>query len=271
MTSGKQARLKRKAQAAPPPVRSKGAPRPHRKASPKVLAAAAVLLALIAAGVAIAFAVSSGSSSSSAAVPTRGSLVNALPDAAVAERLLKGIPQSGNVLGSPNAPVTMIEYIDLQCSACRAFETEIMPSIIPKYVRTGKVRIEARPIVAIGPDSVRGVRGSLAAAQQNRLFNFAQILYYNQGPENGGWLTDGEVQDAAASIPGLDVRAFLQAKDSSPVNTQAKRFEQQANADAVTGTPTLLVGKTGGKLRDVAPGVVPDVATLSAALDKALR
>jgi protein-disulfide isomerase len=271
VTSGKQARLKRKAQAAPPPVRSKGAPRPRRKASPKVLAAAAVLVALVAAGVAIAVVVSNGSSSSSGTTPTRGSLVNALPDAAVAERLLKGIPQSGNVLGSPNAPVTMIEYIDLQCSACRAFETEIMPSIIPKYVRTGKVRVEARPIVAIGPDSARGVTGALAAGRQNRLFNFAQILYYNQGPENGGWLTEGEVQDAAASIPGLDVPAFLQSKDSSAVNAQAKRFEDEANADGVTGTPTLLVGKTGGKLRDVAPGVVPDVPTLSAALDKALR
>jgi protein-disulfide isomerase len=271
MTSGKQARLKRKAQAAPPPVRSRGAPR--RKASPKVLAAAAVVLALIAASAAIAFAVSSGSSSStsSGTVPTRGSLVNALPDAAVAERLLKGIPQQGNVLGSPKAPVTMVEYIDLQCSACRTFETEIMPSIIPRYVRTGKVRVDARPIVVIGPDSERGVRGSLAAARQNRLFNFAQLLYYNQGPENGGWLSDQTVQDAAASIPGLDVPALLQARDSAAVRAQAKRYANEANADGVSGTPTLYVGKTGGKLHEVTPGVVPSVAQLSAALDAAQR
>jgi protein-disulfide isomerase len=269
MTSGKQARLKRKAQAPPPPVRSKGAPR--RKASPKVLAAAAVVLALIAAGIAIAFSVGGGSSSSSGTIPARGSLVNALPNAALAERLLKGIPQHGTVLGSPKAPVTMIEYIDLQCSACRAFETQIMPSIVPKYLRTGKVRVEARPIVAIGPDSVLGVRGALAAARQDRLFNFAQILYYNQGPENGGWLTDQEVEDAAASIPGLDVHAFLKAVGSSAVRAEQKRFNDEANADAVSGTPTLLVGKTGGKLNDVSPGVVPDVPTLSAALDKALR
>jgi protein-disulfide isomerase len=270
MTSGKQARLKRRTPAAPPPVRSKGAPR--RKASPKVLAGAAVVIALVAAGVAVAaFAFGGGSSSSSGTTPTRGSLVNALPDAAVAERLFNGIPQSGNTVGKPNAPVTMIEYIDLQCSACRAFETEIMPSIVPKYVRSGKVRIEARPIVVIGPDSERGVRGTLAAGQQNRLFNFAQILYYNQGPENGGWLTDQTLQDAAASIPGLDVPAFLHALDSSPVRAQENRFNEQANADNVSGTPTVLVGKTGGKLEEVTPGVVPSVAQLSAALDHALR
>jgi hypothetical protein len=112
MTSGKQARLKRKAPTAPPPVRSKGAPR--RKASPKVLAGAAVVLALVAAGVAVAsLAFGGGSSSSAGTTPTRGSLENALPDAAVAERLFKGIPQSRNVLGKPTAQVTMIEYIDL--------------------------------------------------------------------------------------------------------------------------------------------------------------
>jgi protein-disulfide isomerase len=270
MTSGKQARLKRKAQASPPPVRSKGARRVRRQASPKVLAAAAIVLALIAAAVAIAFAVGSGSSSSSSTIPTRGSLVNALPDSAAAERLFKGIPQHGNLLGSPNAPVTMIEYIDLQCSACRVFETEIMPRIVPKYVRAGKVRLEARPIVAIGPDSQRGVLATLAAARQNRLFNFAQILYYNQGPENGGWLDDGMVEDAAASIPGLDVRALLKDRDSGAVRAQATRFADEANADGVSGTPTLYVGKSGGKRTQVTPGVVPSVAQLSAALDRAL-
>ena len=269
MTSGKQARLKRKAQAAPPPVRSKGAPR--RRASPKVLAAAAGVLALIAAGAAVAFALSGGSSSSSGTVPTRGTLANALPDAAVAERMFRGIPQHGNVLGAPKAPVTMIEYIDLQCSACRAFETEIMPGVIPPYVRTGKVRVEARPIVVIGPDSERGVRGALAAGRQDRLFNLAQIIYYNQGPENGGWLTDEILQEAAASIPGLDVPAFRHALGSAAVRAQARRYAQQATADAVAGTPTLYVGKTGGKLHEVSPGVVPSVGVLSAALDRALR
>jgi protein-disulfide isomerase len=269
VTSGKQARRKRKAQVAPPPVRSKGAPR--RQASPKVLAGAAVAIALIAAAIALAFVLTGGSSSSSRPVPARGSLVNALPGADGVARLFKGTPQQGNLLGSPKAPVTMIEYIDLQCSSCRLFETQIMPSVIPKYIRAGKVKVVARPILIIGPDSQRGVRGALAAARQNRLFDFAQLLYLNQGPENGGWLTDAMVQDAAASIPGLRVPAFLKARNSPPVLAQAKRFAAEANADGIAGTPTLYVGKTGGKLRDVSPGVVPSVAMLEAAFDRALR
>jgi protein-disulfide isomerase len=266
--SGKQARRRRQQATAPPPVARKGE---RRRASPKVLAGAAVIgLAAVGAAVGIALAFGGSSSPSSGTVPTVGTLANALPGAADVQRQLAGIPQHGTILGSPKAPVTMIEYIDLQCSACRTFETETMPSIIQRYIRTGKVRVEARPIVAIGPDSERGVLGSLAAARQDRLFNFTQILYFNQGPENGGWLNDSMVERAAASIPGLDVSAIVQARDSAATRAQAKRFSDEATADKVSGTPTLYVGKTGGKLHEVFPGVVPDVTALSAELDRAL-
>jgi protein-disulfide isomerase len=259
MTSGKQARRQRQAQAVRPPVRSTGG----RQASRKVLLAAAAALVGIVAAIALAF-VFTGGSSSPATTTTK------LPDAGVVTRLFKGIPQSGDVLGSPKAPVTMIEYIDLQCSACRTFETEIMPSVIPKYVRTGKVKVEARPIVAIGPDSERGSRAMEAAGLQNLAFNFAQLLYFNQGAENGGWLNDAMVNAAASSIPGLNVSALLKARDSARVLTQLKGIDAQATADKVGGTPTIYVGKTGGAMREVTPGLVPTVAQLSAALDSAL-
>jgi len=259
MTSGKQARKKRQVQA--PPVRSTGGP---RKASPKVLGAAVGAIALVAAAIALVVAMTGGSSSP---VTT----TTKLPDAGVVTQLFKGIPQSGNVLGSTKAPVTMIEYIDLQCSACRTFETEIMPSVIPKYVRTGKVKVVARPIVAIGPDSERGRRAMEAAGLQNRAFNFAQLLYFNQGAENGSWLNDAMVQAAASSIPGLDVPALVKAQDSATVLAQLKRIDAQATADKVGGTPTIYVGKTGGAMHEITPGLVPTVAQLSAALDSALR
>ena len=84
-----------------------------------------------------------------------------------------------------------------------------MPELIRRYVRTGKVKVEARPIAFIGPDSQRGRAAALAAAKQNRLFNFSQLLYFNQGTENTGWLNDAMIKAAAASIPGLDVPRLL--------------------------------------------------------------
>jgi protein-disulfide isomerase len=164
----------------------------------------------------------------------------------------------------------MVEYIDLQCPVCRQFETEVMPTIIDRYVRTGKLRVEARPIAFIGPDSERGRKAAIAIAKQNHLFDFTQLLYFNQGPENGGWLDDTMVASAATSIPRVDVQAVLDASSSSAVADEAKAFDRQAQADAVVGTPTLLVGKTGGKLTSLG-ATSPTVDQLSAAIESALK
>ena len=255
MTSGKKARKQRRTPA-PPPVRSTGG----RRASPKVLAAGAVAIAVAAVAAALAFALTGGSSSSSTTTSST------LPDAGSAVSMFRGIPQQGNVLGKPNAPVTMVEYIDLQCPICRAFETDVMPTIVPRFIKTGKVRLIARPIAFIGPDSVRGRLAALAAARQNRFFDFTQLVYFNQGGENTGWLDDDFVRAAYTSIPGFDVAAAEKARTETAIAEQGDRFEAQATADNVTGTPTVLVGKTGGKLTEVAS---PDVANLSAAIQRA--
>jgi len=259
MTSGKQARTKRQAQR--PPVSSKAG----RNASPKVLLAAAVGIAGIAAAIALAVAFTGGSSSPSLTT------VSTLPDAGSVIQLFKGIPQQGNVLGKASAPVTMVEYIDLQCPVCRAFETETMPTIIDRYVRTGKVKVEARTIAFIGADSDRGRRAAIAASRQNRLFDFEQLLYANQGAENTGWLDDSMVTAAAKSIPGLDVQTLLNTRNSASVVDTAKRYDAEAKADGVGGTPALYIGKSGGKLAAFSPDNAPDAATLSAELDQALR
>jgi protein-disulfide isomerase len=258
MTSGKKARKQRRTPA-PPPVRST----PARRASPKVLAAGGAAIALAAVAAALAFALTGGSSSGTPTTPS-----GTLPDAGSAVQLFKGIPQHGTVLGKANAPVTMVEYIDLQCPICRAFETEVMPTIIPRYVKAGEVRVIARPIAFIGPDSVRGRAAALAAARQDFFFDFTQLLYYNQGSENSGWLDDNLIRSAFASIPGLKVGAAEQARTESAISQEAHRFDSQADADKVQGTPTVLVGKTGGKLSEV---VSPDVANLSAAIRQALK
>ena len=259
MTSGKTARRQRQ-QVARPPVRSTQG----RKASPWVVGGVIAAIVVIGAVIAIVVAVSGGSSSSKSTTGT------ALPDAAAANAQVAGIPQNGNVLGKATAPATLVEYIDLQCPVCRELETSVMPTIVKSYVRTGKLKVEARPVSIIGPDSERGRRATIAAFAQNRGFNFAQVLYFNQGPENGGWLDNQMVVDAAASVPGLDAQQLQSAMNSKAVANQTVRFDRQAQADALSGTPTLLVGKTGGQLKNLGAGL-PTVAQLSNEIDQALK
>jgi protein-disulfide isomerase len=266
MTSGKATKRKRRQpQVPPPPVK---APGQRRQASPKVLIGAGAAVGLIVVAIVLGFVLTGGDSSSSS-TPQRGSLVNALPSATDVDDSLKGIPQKGNVLGSPNAPVTLREYIDLQCPACQVFETQAMPGLIRQYVRTGKVKVEARPIAFIGPDSQTGRAAALAAAKQNRFFNFSQLLYFNQGVENTGWLNDAMIKAAAASIPGLDVPRLLSDRNSSTISGQASAFDTQSDQDNVTQTPTVLVGKSGGQLREVTMKSLTDTAAISAAIDAA--
>ena len=117
-----------------------------------------------------------------------------------------------------------------------------MPTVIERYVRSGKLKVDARVLAFIGPDSLRGQSAAIAAGQQDKEFNFAQLLYANQAGENSGWLSDDMVRAAAASIPGLDVNQLLAASDSDAVHAQAQTYVKQATADKVSGTPTLLVG-----------------------------
>jgi protein-disulfide isomerase len=245
--------------------------RGRRQASPRVLIAAAALIALIVLGVVLGIVFSGGSKTANvSALPTNGSVSEGLPGASDVRSMYKGIPQKGLVLGSPHAKVTLTEYIDLQCPYCQQFETTVMPDIVSSYVKTGKIKVEARPLAFIGPDSVRGRSAMIAAGEQGKAFNLAELLYINQGTENTGWLSDTMIADAARSIPGLNPRRLFAARNSSSVKATAAQVDAEGKANHVNQTPTLYVG-TGAKLGSQVSLASPtDGASLTKALDAAL-
>jgi len=264
--------MRRAAQVKPPPVQSKGRAR-GRQASPRVLMIGGGIVAVIAVVVVLAVVLGSGGGSGiPKGIPAVGSPANAvaLPNSGAVENLFKGIPQKGNVLGKPSAPVTMVEYIDLQCPVCQLFETNVFPDLLKKYVRTGKVKVEVRPWAFIGPDSFRGQAATIAAERQNKAFDFSQLLYYNQGTENTGWLTDTIIATDAASIRGMQVQKLLADRKSSSVKTEAAKVDAQSKADKVSGTPALYVGRTGKKLAYVPLKNGLDRESIVLALDTAL-
>lgn len=258
MTSGKKARAKRRA-AAPPPVRTKGA---GRKASPLVLGSVAAVIVLVVIAIVLAVVLTRGSSSSS-------STTQLLHGAAAVNSVFRGIPQSGTTLGSPRAPVTMREFIDLQCPYCDQFERGPFPNLVRRYVRAGKLKVEMKPLAFLGPDSVTGQHAVLAAGRQNRAFNYAAQLYQNQGTENTGWLNDSMVKAAAVSIPDVNVDQLLSDMSSDAVKSEAQGVDQAGSS--VKGTPTIFVGKSGAPLRQVTLSSPTDGATVAAAINSALN
>jgi protein-disulfide isomerase len=177
--------------------------------------------------------------------------------------MLSGIPQHGLALGDPKAPVRVIEFADLQCPFCRDYSLSTMPRLVQDYVRPGKVRMEFRSLAFIGPDSERAARVAQAAAQQNKLWNFVDLAYFNQGKENSGWATDAVLRRIAGAVPGLDVNRAFAARDTAAVTAQLNAANTLAGAKGVQSTPTFLVGR-GSSLKAV------DAAGLPAAIKAAV-
>jgi len=278
MPSGKRAKqLRREAVRTPPPVRSKGAPG-ARQASPRVLAIAGiVVLVVVAAVLAVVFATrGSGNSGVAKDIPARGSATSkvALPGAMDVRKLFAGIPQQGLYLGSSKAPATLTEFIDLQCPLCQEFETQQLPTIVTKYVKTGRLLIRMEPWSILDrpgtpPDSNRGQAATIAASLQSKAFQFAEMLYLNQGQEDSGWLTDRMIQLAAASVDQMQVQPVLSKMGSSGVQSIVKGVDQRAATAGFTATPTILLNKKGKPAKVVSVGV-PDLSTLESQIDAAV-
>jgi protein-disulfide isomerase len=237
------------------PKTRKSKPEPARRPSGLVV----VLAFAVAVGAAVALV--------AAALALRGD-DSAAPPSPTSAVDLDGIPQEGTVLGSPEARVTLIEYADLQCPACRAYNEGMFPSLVRDYVRPGKVKTEFRGLAFIGPDSARALRLVLAAGLQDRLWHLQEALYRNQGGENSGWVTDELVRELGAEIDGLDVERLFTDADSEEVEAMAAEAAEQANAAEVGGTPTLNVQIGDAEPYPIQVGL--DTAQLAAALDDAL-
>jgi protein-disulfide isomerase len=285
MPSGKRARQQRQAAAAaPPPVRSKGAggARP-RQASPRALAIAGGVALIAVIAIVLGVVLSSGGSSGSGTVtksdlsglPATGSATSsaALPGATAANALFKGIPQHGLVLGNAKAPVEMEMFIDVQCPICQNYEINYLPTVVKQYIRPGKVQLHLQPWAFLGgpgSQSFSGRLGVIGAAAQNKGFEYAKILYDNQGQEESGWLTGQTMANIGASVNGLDMQQWQTATNSSAAKSVANSVDALATKAGVVGTPTILVGCVGGKLRDVSsPSLAPTLPETVQAINAA--
>jgi len=180
---------------------------------------------------------------------------------------LAGIPQRGIVLGDPDAPVTLVEYVDLQCPYCAEWAEGTFPVLVSDYVRAGTLRIVFRGLAFIGPDSNTALRTALAAGREDRLWDVVEGFYVRQGAENSGWVTDDLVDDVAAEA-GLDGDRLRSARDAPWVTAELRGAQRAADAAGVGGTPSFQLGRTGGalelvQLRSLAPeGITPAIDAL---------
>ena len=185
-----------------------------------------ILAAVAVVAVVVIVAIGGGSNDSSS--PTNAGTVSTTGDATLNAQAeindrLSGIPQSGVTLGRKDAPITIIEFGDLQCPACAIASQQVLPSVIDDYVRPGKAKLELRDIHFLGPDSERLARFGAAASEQGKLWNVAELVWANQGEENSGYATDAYLRAIGNGVPGLDVKAALATRTSANGPAAARR------------------------------------------------
>jgi len=144
------------------------------------------------------------SSSSSAATASRAiaGVAPAEPLAAAARQVesqLHGIPEHGLLLGRGGAPVTIVEYGDLECALCAKVHDSVLPAVIARYVRSGRVTLELRPVVE-GAASNALALAAYAAGAQGHGWEFVQLSYRRSGA--GGAVA--EPAQALVRALGLD-------------------------------------------------------------------
>src|ERR1700689_826180 len=74
--------------------------------------------------------VTTGGSGNSAPPIKAGAKGSSVPHSAEVQARFEGIPQKGTELGSPTAPVTMQEFVDLQCPFCREYTLSVFPTLV---------------------------------------------------------------------------------------------------------------------------------------------
>ena len=213
------------------------------------------LVALAAVVVVVAIVISSGGSKQ----PTKQA-GEPIAGANLAAEEFDGIAQKGDSLGDPNAPATLIEYGDLVCPACAAYSNDVLPPLIEKYVRTGKLRMESRMFQFVRPYSLEAAQYSHAAGLQNKQWNFDRVWYINQGDEGVDYVDEAFARKIASGVPGLDADKLIADSKTAAVKDAAVKDQQEFEALGFDSTPSFAGGKTGGTMKPVDLSQDPDKA-----------
>jgi protein-disulfide isomerase len=150
----------------------------------------------------------------------------------------------GQVLGSKTAPVVIELFADFQCPACKQFVTLELPRLYVDLVTTGTLRIEARDIDILGagnPDeSLELAAGAFCAAEQDRYWQFHDLVFWNQGRENRGD-HNATFLASVADQAGVSRSAWDACLRRTDIRKPILDRTAAAAAQGISSTPTLRI------------------------------
>ena len=142
--------------------------------------------------------------------------------------------------GDPDAPVTIIEFADFQCPYCGRFFAQTEPQIDKAYLQSGKVRFGYFDFAFLGQESNWAAEAAECAADQNKFWEYHDMLYSSQAGENQGAFNKDNLKKFAKDLK-LDTSAFNNCFDSGKYTQLIQDDSNTASSIGVRSTPTFLI------------------------------
>jgi protein-disulfide isomerase len=158
------------------------------------------------------------------------------------------LPQTGAVLGNPDATVQIVEYADYQCPFCAQFATDVVPRIINDYVEPGLVTYEFRAFPFLGDaeldsadnESVQAAEAAACAMDQGKFWEYNHILFENHDGENDGAFASDRLKGFAGDL-GLDQATFDDCLDAGTHQQNVLDAFAAAQGEGIDSTPTIII------------------------------
>lgn len=162
--------------------------------------------------------------------------------------------------GSPDAPVTIVQYASLTCPHCKRFHAEVYPVLKRDYIDTGKVRYILRDF-PIGRQSGQGSIALRCAAPEKYLSLYGKFL--EQQPS---WVSQEVRTDpifAVAAQAGLSRASYDACRSNAALVENIKAIKDRGRKLGIIGTPNFFI-------QDKLIKKAVDMAELSGMIDAAL-
>ena len=145
------------------------------------------------------------------------------------------------ILGSVDAPITLVEFGDYQCSFCKRHFDQTHNMIVKNYVETNKVKILFKDlIVTPGQDSVYAAHATHCAKDQGMFWKYHYMLYNNWEGENTGWITTDNLNKFAQKID-MNMNEFSKCMSDNKWMELITASKNDANTLGITGTPSFFL------------------------------
>lgn len=195
-----------------------------------------------------------------------------ITDAASSNKLslLSLTSQGSPYQGSISAPVTVIDFSDLQCHLCARYVKNTEPMINKTYIQTGKATLVFKHLPNRGFDSLPAALAAQCTQDQGGFWRFHNLLYEKQGPIDSGWANRDNLKKLASQISGLDMHKFDSCFDSQKYKSFIENDIALAHSFGFTETPSFIIVKNDGSNQQKIEGPQPFPA-LKAIIDKELE